>query len=566
MKNFLAVLFLAVASVLSVSAQTPGVTQYPTALDTDTTLLTAVNNCAGVLSGGVSNSVTSFALVTTSCFPSSGIFVIDSEYVIYTSKTSTTLDGLTRAALSSSAAAHSSGAQVRMTGHSAYFNSHRDAIKAIQAKLGTGAATASANTVLRGTGSGTTDFGQITNAYVASGAAIALSKLSITGTPDGTKFLRDDGSWQAVGSSGLGDPGGNGIVARISSGTTINRTITGTSSEITITNGDGVSGNPTLALASTFDISGKTSTKPVKTGTSDPATCGIGELLFRTDVTAGSNLKGCTATNTWTTQGGGGGASAWSSLTDPSADLSLAMSTRLTTFTHGGNYGSSSAWTFSGNNTSATGALVEMKSAVSNNMPVLKLSPRAGQSFLATHLGSLLFGKDNPGSTDTDGYAYFGVIGSNAHPSGTPTSNTGFAPIVVASDGITDTRTIWLYAGSKWNDIGGVYRRNDSNSGSGSVTLDFHSTFSASLLRTFTLTGASTTFTFSNPPKAGTIVVISVVQDGTGSRTLTWPASVKWSATNGGTPTLTTTASKRDVFTFVYDGSNYWETARALNQ
>lgn len=36
----------------------------------------------------------------------------------------------------------------------------------------------------------------IVDADVAAGAAIALSKLAITGTPTGTKFLRDDGSWQ----------------------------------------------------------------------------------------------------------------------------------------------------------------------------------------------------------------------------------------------------------------------------------------------------------------------------------------------------------------------------------
>lgn len=36
----------------------------------------------------------------------------------------------------------------------------------------------------------------ITNGQLA--GSIAISKLSITGTPDGTKYLRDDGSWQAI--------------------------------------------------------------------------------------------------------------------------------------------------------------------------------------------------------------------------------------------------------------------------------------------------------------------------------------------------------------------------------
>lgn len=38
-----------------------------------------------------------------------------------------------------------------------------------------------------------------------------------------------------------------------------------------------------------------------------PATCGVGDLWFDSNATAGSNVYGCTATDTWTLQSGGGG-------------------------------------------------------------------------------------------------------------------------------------------------------------------------------------------------------------------------------------------------------------------
>ncbi len=49
---------------------------------------------------------------------------------------------------------------------------------------------------------------------------------------------------------------------------------------------------------------GATSTAPAKSGTSLPATCGVGQQYFKTDAAAGQNLYGCTATNTWTVLGG----------------------------------------------------------------------------------------------------------------------------------------------------------------------------------------------------------------------------------------------------------------------
>ena len=74
----------------------------------------------------------------------------------------------------------------------------------------------------------------------------------------------------------------------------------------------------------------------------------------------------------------------------------------------------------------------------------------------------------------------------------------------------------------------------------------------------YTLTG-NVTFSFSNVPATGTAISVTVelLQDGTGSRTVTWPASVKWPG--GVAPTLTTTAAKTDIITLLTrDGGTTW--------
>lgn len=68
-----------------------------------------------------------------------------------------------------------------------------------------------------------------------------------------------------------------------------------------------------------------------------------------------------------------------------------------------------------------------------------------------------------------------------------------------------------------------------------------------------TLTG-NCTFTFPTAT-AGRQFSLFLKQDGTGSRTATWPSSVRWAA--GIAPTLTTTASRTDVVSFIADGT-YW--------
>ena len=54
---------------------------------------------------------------------------------------------------------------------------------------------------------------------------------------------------------------------------------------------------------------------------------------------------------------------------------------------------------------------------------------------------------------------------------------------------------------------------------------------------------------------AGKSFVIMLKQDGTGSRTVTW-STVTWPS--GTAPTITSTASKQDIYSFFSDGTNWY--------
>jgi len=79
------------------------------------------------------------------------------------------------------------------------------------------------------------------------------------------------------------------------------------------------------------------------------------------------------------------------------------------------------------------------------------------------------------------------------------------------------------------------------------------------------LANASIAVTFSNPPASGIAYSFTLhcKQDATGSRVLTWPASVKWP--NSSPPTMSTGASKIDVFSFfTLDGGTTYLGALSL--
>ena len=75
-------------------------------------------------------------------------------------------------------------------------------------------------------------------------------------------------------------------------------------------------------------------------------------------------------------------------------------------------------------------------------------------------------------------------------------------------------------------------------------------------VQVITLTGNWVPSTGWPTATAGQGFRLIVKQDGTGSRTITWPSSVKWPASTA--PTITATASKADIFDFESDGTNWF--------
>jgi len=61
----------------------------------------------------------------------------------------------------------------------------------------------------------------------------------------------------------------------------------------------------------------------------------------------------------------------------------------------------------------------------------------------------------------------------------------------------------------------------------------------------------------------GGVYTLMVIQDGTGSRTLSYNAVFKF--TGATAPTLTTTAAAKDILVFYSDGTNMYEIGRSLN-
>ena len=78
----------------------------------------------------------------------------------------------------------------------------------------------------------------------------------------------------------------------------------------------------------------------------------------------------------------------------------------------------------------------------------------------------------------------------------------------------------------------------------------------------FITLAANTTIDFPTNARRGATYILVVKQDATGSRTLGYNVQAAglgsgvWAWSGGTAPTLTTTAAKRDVLTFIFDGTD----------
>jgi len=132
-------------------------------------------------------------------------------------------------------------------------------------------------------------------------------------------------------------------------------------------------------------------------------------------------------------------------------------------------------------------------------------------------------------------------------------TNAQRAAIASPAEGLllfnTDNKGVAYRDGTNWGYLSGAKQTVAASGGTVNVS------FANGNIIDMTLT-ASTTLTLS-AHVVGTYI-FELIQGGSGSYTITWPASVKWS---GGTaPTLTATVGKTDIVTLFHDGTNFFGT------
>ncbi len=325
--------------------------------------------------------------------------------------------------------------------HSAQHANSNDAIEAIEAKLGTGSSTATNNTVLRGTGSGSSAFAQ------------AVLTTDVTGT-------------LPVANGGTGVTASTGTVAVVlSTSPTLVSPILGTPTSGTLTNCTGLPVAGITASTSTALGVGSVELGHASDTTISRVSAGVVavEGINLVDVSSSQTLSGKTLTAPKIANAG--------FIADANGNEQIIFNTTASAVNE---------VEITNADTGTTGPLIKASGETNVDLRL------AGKGTGAIHATTGTYGDitaDADGATVT-----FNLATSNVH----------------------------------------------------GVTL-----------------GGNRTLALSNE-HVGQIFTLRLLQDGTGSRTVTWFTTIKWAG--GAAPTLTTTASKADTFVFIvtsagnYDG------------
>lgn len=267
--------------------------QWPSAISSAANLYTAVNLLTTTLSGNINSAVTTITLASTTGFPTAGGVTIDNEVIFYTGISGAQLTGCTRGADGTTAASHNSGVPVGATILAVHINALTAEVIAIETDLHSRF------------GYGSTAITVPSGVPTTFGDSVTFNAAIIGGLATSKSFAYWDGSSPAH-LSGTAAVANGELLIGSNSAVPVKSTITGTSNQVTVTNGAGsitLSLPQSIATGSTPTFAGlnagSSKITTLANGTASTDAAAFGQLKVLQTVTATSTTNFTTTSNTF---------------------------------------------------------------------------------------------------------------------------------------------------------------------------------------------------------------------------------------------------------------------------